>query len=118
MRDAIVRYGGVGSDCEGEVGRLDAGDVVDDKGSKRFDCAPAAILESPSCVVPDSSVVESSVVKCRRMSKLKAKRKPQAYMPGSAGMSQSVHACKTSPHSEAEVANSALRSDGREAARS
>jgi hypothetical protein len=46
MRDAIVRYGGVASDSEGEGGRLDIDDVVDDKGSKRFDCAPAAILST------------------------------------------------------------------------
>lgn len=51
MRDAIVRYGGVVSDGDGEVGRLwdgevsrlCVGDVIDDRGSNRFDCAPAAI---------------------------------------------------------------------------
>jgi hypothetical protein len=37
-----------GSNSDGEAGRLDTGDAIDDKGSKQLDCVPAAIRSGPS----------------------------------------------------------------------
>jgi hypothetical protein len=59
MRDAIVRYGGVASEGEGEVDRLGIGDVNDAKGSKRFDCAPAAIHAFRYCDVTLSLIYQA-----------------------------------------------------------
>lgn len=43
MRDAIIRYRGVALDYKGEVGRLSVGDIIDNKGLKRFSYAPTTI---------------------------------------------------------------------------